>query len=77
MLYYYSHIAHIPAFIIRCLSSSANLEDDGEPRFRELTETLLHYFDDDRLWETFGIDAGVVVSLEHVVLHCNGLRLYV
>ncbi len=74
---YYSHLAHIPAFILRCLSSSANLEDDGEPRFRELTETLLHYFDDDRLWETFGIDTGVIVSLDHVVLHCSKSCLYV
>lgn len=74
---YYLHLDHIPAFILRCLSSSANLEDDGEPRFRELTETLLHYFDDDQLWETFGIDAGVIVSLDHVVLHCSKPCLYV
>lgn len=48
--------------LVRCLSPSADLQESDEPRFRELTETMLQYFDDDRLWETFGMDAGVIVS---------------
>ncbi|KAI0808970.1 hypothetical protein BC629DRAFT_1480632 [Irpex lacteus] len=49
----------------KCLSPSADLQESDEPRFRELTETLLQYFDDDRLWETFGIDAGVIPYTAH------------
>ncbi len=40
-----------------------NLDNEGELRFRQLSEIAREYFDDNVLWDTFGLAPDVTVSL--------------
>ncbi len=47
----------------RCRALPDELEDIGQPRFREHTEQLLRTFNHRDLWDVFGVVDDVTVSL--------------
>jgi hypothetical protein len=57
------------------LAHNSGLETIGEPRFRELTELLVQYFEDDVLWDSFGVASGVTVSIIMSTTHAKCLNI--
>ena len=61
--------------LCRCLAHPKELDDIGEPRFREQDEVMLEEFDPGILWHGFGIVADAVVRLPSVILSSPELIL--
>ena len=55
----------------RCLAPNDDLDTIGNPRSRELTCILRDHFEDDVLWEAFGVVSGVVVRFKIMQGHVN------